>query len=180
MTHTIAVCTVEETPDDGHRNCPKHVEFYSKNKIWEISASGWFYYKNLSRCTVTWKSDSCYLYSVYFVSHRPHVSGMFVAHHQDVYCIYTTIGTCCAFLVGMSVGRVGLEFHSKPANVQSAKNHNTYQLLYIYSITPDDELQICPKHVEGDWRNKLRINSASGWFLLHTNSVTIEYSRWWI
>ena len=83
-------------------------------------------------------------------SHRPHVSGMFVAHHQDVYCIYTTIGTCCAFLVGMSVGRVGLEFHSKPANVQSAKNHNTYQLLYIYSITPDDELQICPKHVEGD------------------------------
>jgi len=67
MTHTIAVCTVEETPDDGHRNCPKHVEFYSKNKIWEISASGWFYYKNLSRCTVTWTSDPRYLYSVYFV-----------------------------------------------------------------------------------------------------------------
>ena len=21
------------TPDDGQRNCPKHVEFYSKNKI---------------------------------------------------------------------------------------------------------------------------------------------------
>jgi len=28
----IAVCTVL-TPDDGQRNCPKHVEFYSKNKI---------------------------------------------------------------------------------------------------------------------------------------------------
>jgi len=28
MTYTIAVCT-----DDGQRNCPKHVEFYSKNKI---------------------------------------------------------------------------------------------------------------------------------------------------
>ena len=26
----IAVCTVL-TPDDGQRNCPKHVEFYSKN-----------------------------------------------------------------------------------------------------------------------------------------------------
>ena len=25
--------------------------------IWEISASGWFYYKNLSRCTVTWTSN---------------------------------------------------------------------------------------------------------------------------
>jgi len=30
MTFTIAVCTVK-TPDDGQRNCPKHVEFYSKN-----------------------------------------------------------------------------------------------------------------------------------------------------
>ena len=29
----IAVCTVEKTPDDGQRNCPKHVEFYSKNKF---------------------------------------------------------------------------------------------------------------------------------------------------
>jgi len=23
----------ERTPDDGQRNCPKHVEFYSKNKF---------------------------------------------------------------------------------------------------------------------------------------------------
>ena len=33
------------TPDDGQRNCPKHVEFHFQNKIWEISASSWFYYK---------------------------------------------------------------------------------------------------------------------------------------
>jgi len=32
MTYTTAVCTVK-TPDNGQRNCPKHVEFYSKNKI---------------------------------------------------------------------------------------------------------------------------------------------------
>jgi len=32
MTYTIAVCTAK-TPDDGKRNCPKHVEFYSKNKF---------------------------------------------------------------------------------------------------------------------------------------------------
>jgi len=31
-TYTIAVCTVK-TPDDGQKNCPKHVEFYSKNKF---------------------------------------------------------------------------------------------------------------------------------------------------
>jgi len=33
MTYNIAVCTVKKTPDDGQRNCPKHVEFYSKNKL---------------------------------------------------------------------------------------------------------------------------------------------------
>ena len=40
-------------------------------------------------------------------------------------------------------------------------------LLCIYSIPPDDGLHIRPKHVEVDWRNKLMINSASSWFLLH-------------
>jgi len=27
------VYSEEKTPDDGQRNCPKHVEFYSKNKF---------------------------------------------------------------------------------------------------------------------------------------------------
>ena len=27
------LCVQRETPDDGQRNCPKHVEFYSKNKF---------------------------------------------------------------------------------------------------------------------------------------------------
>jgi len=53
----------------------------------------------------------------------------------------------------------------------------TYKLLYIYiySIPPDDGLKICPKHVEVDGQNKLRINSASSWFhytgVLLTNGV---------
>jgi len=32
MTYTIAVCTVK-THNDGQRNCPKHAEFYFKNKF---------------------------------------------------------------------------------------------------------------------------------------------------
>ena len=32
MTYTIAVCTVRNT-EDGQRNFPKHVEFYSKKKF---------------------------------------------------------------------------------------------------------------------------------------------------
>ena len=27
------LCVQWETPDDGQRNCPKHIEFYSKNKF---------------------------------------------------------------------------------------------------------------------------------------------------
>jgi len=38
-----------------------------------------------------------YLSSVYFVNQPLRVSGIFVAHHQEVYCIYTATGTCCAF-----------------------------------------------------------------------------------
>jgi hypothetical protein len=45
--------------------------------------------------------------------------------------------------------------------------YNSY-VLYICSILPDDGLKICPKHVKVDGRNKMRINSASNWFLSHT------------
>ena len=36
MVYDIYHCCVyseKKTPDDGQRNCPKHVEFYSKNKF---------------------------------------------------------------------------------------------------------------------------------------------------
>ena len=29
----LLLCVQWKTPDDGQRNCPKHVEFYSKNKF---------------------------------------------------------------------------------------------------------------------------------------------------
>jgi len=80
------------------------------------------------------------LASVYYVNQTLHVSGIFVtfvAPYQEVYCTYTTVGTC-AFQLTVCW----------PARRQSTKKHNTYQLLYIYSIPPHDVLQICPKHVE--------------------------------
>ena len=88
-------------------------------------------------------------------------------------CIYkqqlvrTSIVLYCAFQ--LTPGRVEMEqqFHLKPANRQSNEKHNTYQLLYIDRIIRDDELQMCPKHVEVDWQNKLRINTLSVCFLPH-------------
>ena len=32
----LLLCEQCYTPDDGQRNCPKHVEFYSKNKFEEL------------------------------------------------------------------------------------------------------------------------------------------------
>jgi len=42
LWHTPLLCVQWKTPDDGQRNCPKHVEFYSKNKFGKINASSWF------------------------------------------------------------------------------------------------------------------------------------------
>jgi len=51
----------------------------------------------LSNVCVIKTSLMHYLSSVNFVNQPLHVSGIFVALHQEVYCIYTTICTCCAF-----------------------------------------------------------------------------------
>jgi len=56
--YTIAVCTVKnpdggKTPDDGQRNCPKHVEFHSKNKFEKLVHLVGFIISNLTRYTVT-------------------------------------------------------------------------------------------------------------------------------
>ena len=55
MIFTIAVFTVKNTwwcTDELSETC--RVLF--QKQIWEISASSWFHYKDLSRCTVTWTS----------------------------------------------------------------------------------------------------------------------------
>ena len=57
--HKPLLCVQWKTPDDGQRNCPKHIEFYSKNKFEKLVHLFGFYYKNSSRCTVTWTSNAC-------------------------------------------------------------------------------------------------------------------------
>jgi hypothetical protein len=54
-------CVQWITPDDGHRRCPKHVEFYDKTKFRISDASSWLFYTkhvtmhghlNTMQCTV--------------------------------------------------------------------------------------------------------------------------------
>jgi len=56
MMYTIAVCTVKNSwwwTKELFETC--RVLF--QKSIWEISASSWFCYKNLSQCTATWTSN---------------------------------------------------------------------------------------------------------------------------
>ena len=69
--HIPLLCVPWKTPGDGQRNCPKHVEFYSKNKFEKlVHLVGCTYYKNISRCTVTWTSKSSHLHHI--TLQKPH------------------------------------------------------------------------------------------------------------
>jgi hypothetical protein len=60
------------TPDDGRKDRPKHVEWYSINS--KNYASSWLYYRNISRCTVPWTSNSNYrpmIYDTFNSYHAP-------------------------------------------------------------------------------------------------------------
>jgi len=63
------------------------------------------YFCNYDKIYVIKTNLTHYLSSVYFINYPLHISGIFVAHHQEVYCvciyiyiyIYTTISKCFAF-----------------------------------------------------------------------------------
>ena len=48
-------------PDDGQRNCPKHVEFYSKNKFEKLVHLVGFIIKSKKCSLVTWLVKLYYL-----------------------------------------------------------------------------------------------------------------------
>jgi len=68
MTYTIAVFTAKNSlwwTEELSETCT--VLF--QKQIWEFSASIWFYYKNISRCTALWMSNSCnYIYSMDYLT----------------------------------------------------------------------------------------------------------------
>jgi hypothetical protein len=55
--HTTLLWVQWMIPDDRQRKCPKYVDFHYKIHFGKIRLSGWFYYNDLSRCTVSWTSN---------------------------------------------------------------------------------------------------------------------------
>jgi hypothetical protein len=65
LWHILLLCVQWKTPVDGQRNCPKHVEFYSKNKFKKLVHLVGFIIRNVTRRTVTWTSNIVVLQNTY-------------------------------------------------------------------------------------------------------------------
>jgi hypothetical protein len=76
VSHIPLLWVQWKTPDDGQRNCSKHVEFHSKNKFEKLVHIVGFIIRNLARCTVTWKSNA----KLYNHSYRKGESSVFIYH----------------------------------------------------------------------------------------------------
>ena len=171
MKMIIVIIVINENQSYRVYGQHTHTPYYSKYKqpfslklsiFWKVHSVFFLrFVDRASRYIRVMKTNLIHcLSSVYFINQPLHVLGIFVAHHQDVYCIYTIV--LFSWL-----------FHHNSDNRQSTKKLNTYQLLHIYSIPLDDGLQICQKHVEVDGRSKLRINSAQRRFSLHGQTVCV-------
>ena len=57
ICHTGMLCVQWKTPDDGQRNCPKHVDFHFKNKFEKLMHLVGIIIRNLSRFMFTWTSN---------------------------------------------------------------------------------------------------------------------------
>jgi len=84
------LCVQWKTPDDGQRNCPKHVDFHSKNKFEKLVHLVGFIIRNLTRCAVTWTSNS----SLYGLQWRVHVI-MFLVFYENA--SYLRVSSLCIF-----------------------------------------------------------------------------------
>jgi len=84
--HIPLLCVQWKTPDEGQRNCPKHVEFHSKNKFEKLVHLIGFVIRNLSRCTVTWTSK---------VSWNVHFHNNYDNNASKYHCYGAGIRLCC-------------------------------------------------------------------------------------
>jgi hypothetical protein len=72
--HIPLLCVQWKTPDDGQRNCPKHVESHSKNKCEKLVDMVGLIIRILALCTFTWTSNLFPLSNVGYVYYRQMVS----------------------------------------------------------------------------------------------------------
>ena len=69
--HIPLLCLQWKTPDNGQRNCPKHVEFHSKNKFEKLVPIIGLIIRNLSGWLVIWTAKNI-LYTCVLIYYEYH------------------------------------------------------------------------------------------------------------
>ena len=85
--HIPLLCVQWKTHDDGQRNCPKHVEFHSKNKFEKLEHLVGFIIRNLTRCMVTWTSNTLLILVFIYCVHRSLTGITTHQNHSSLYVV---------------------------------------------------------------------------------------------
>jgi len=113
----LLLCIQYKTPDGGQKTCPKHVEFYSKNKFEKLVPSRWFYYKNILWCTVLFE---CQIQKSVRQIHTDYYTQVFSYFQISVLfqCLYTCVNHC--YLIEQWLVKIpGFQIHSNSMNSDS-------------------------------------------------------------
>jgi len=137
------------TPDDGRKDRPKHVEWYSvySKIVHLVGITVEIYHNALSHerqmmmmmmMVMVWMSVTA------FLCNKNQLDALFIL---SFFRQWTS--TCFGHICSPSSGGILYIYIYTHTHTHT---HNNRYVLYIYSIPPDDRLQICRKHVEVDWR----------------------------
>jgi hypothetical protein len=104
--HIPLLCVQCKTPNDGQRNCPKHVEFHSKNKFEKLVHLVGFIIRNVTRCTITWTSNlRSYQWTYGYDVTSSHVLELSILCYVEVFWSDITHSFCIYILFSLWKGK---------------------------------------------------------------------------
>ena len=92
--HTPLLCVQWQTPDDGQRNCPKHVEFHSKNKFEKLVHLVGFIIRIYDDARSPEHQKVCILYWNIYILHIQYIHTLQVCKSISGIVIYSNGGGC--------------------------------------------------------------------------------------
>jgi len=93
ICHTGSVAACWQAATDRRKDRPEHLEWYLINS--KNCASSWFYYRNISRCTVPWTSNSViHSHSMPAAEHIQHQVLGTLYRQQRLYCTRSSPRGC--------------------------------------------------------------------------------------
>jgi hypothetical protein len=88
--HIPLLCLQRITPDDGQRNCPKHVEFHFQNKFEKLVQQVGFITRKQKSSGMVQTAPSLHryyftikLFTIYFINSTPYIS-MYIGEHPQI------------------------------------------------------------------------------------------------